>query len=83
MANHFSFQVFDIDMRQDEFAFYKTETGFIASNSEARRALKEKSIAVNKEKVEESYIIGEKDIIDNKFVLLQRGKKNYFVIVIV
>ena len=67
----------------DMIAALSAKTGFIASNSEARRALKEKSIAVNKEKVEESYIIAEKDMIDNKFVLLQRGKKNYFVIVIV
>ena len=67
----------------DMIAALSAKTGFIASNSEARRALKEKSIAVNKEKVEESYIIAEKDIIDDKFVLLQRGKKNYFVIVIV
>lgn len=73
----------DIATGLDMIAALSAKTGFIASNSEARRALKEKSIAVNKEKVEESYIIGEKDIIDDKFVLLQRGKKNYFVIVIV
>ena len=73
----------DIAAGLDMIAALSAKTGFIASNSEARRALKEKSIAVNKEKVEESYIIGEKDIIDDKFVLRQRGKKNYFVIVIV
>ena len=73
----------DIAAGLDMIAALSAKTGFIASNSEARRALKEKSIAVNKEKVEESYIIAEKDIIDDKFVLLQRGKKNYFVIVIV
>ena len=73
----------DIAAGLDMIAALSAKTGFIASNSEARRALKEKSIAVNKEKVEENYIIGEKDIIDDKFVLLQRGKKNYFVIVIV
>ena len=73
----------DIATGLDMIAALSAKTGFIASNSEARRALKEKSIAVNKEKVEESYIIAEKDIIDDKFVLLQRGKKNYFVIVIV
>ena len=73
----------DIAAGLDMIAALSAKTGFIASNSEARRALKEKSIAVNKEKVEDSYIIGEKDIIDDKFVLLQRGKKNYFVIVIV
>lgn len=73
----------DIAAGLDMIAALSAKTGFIASNSEARRSLKEKSIAVNKEKVEESYIIDEKDIIDDKFVLLQRGKKNYFVIVIV
>ena len=73
----------DIAAGLDMIAALSAKTGFIASNSEARRALKEKSIAVNEEKVEESYIIREKDIIDDKFVLLQRGKKNYFVIVIV
>ena len=56
------------------------ETGFLSSNSEARRALKENAIAVNKEKVAESYVISENDLINGKFVLLQRGKKNYFLL---
>ncbi len=55
---------------------------FLKSNGEARRALKENSISVNKEKVKEGYEISSKDLINNKFILLQRGKKNYFVITI-
>ncbi|MBJ6369120.1 tyrosine--tRNA ligase [Snuella sedimenti] len=54
--------------------------GFLKSNGEARRALKENSISVNKEKVKEGYSITVNDLINNKFVLLQRGKKNYFVL---
>jgi len=42
--------------------------------------LKENSISVNKEKVAEDYQIGEKDLVDGKFILLQRGKKNYFIV---
>ncbi|MCL4136533.1 UNVERIFIED_CONTAM: hypothetical protein GTU68_019086 [Idotea baltica] len=57
--------------------------GFLKSNGEARRALKENSISVNKEKVKEDYSITKTDLINNKFVLLQRGKKNYFVLSIV
>jgi tyrosyl-tRNA synthetase len=57
--------------------------GFLKSNSEARRALKENSISVNKEKVDETYKITENDLINNTFVLLQRGKKNYFILTIV
>lgn len=56
--------------------------GFLKSNGEARRALKENSISVNKEKVSEDYTVTEKDLINNKFVLLQRGKKNYFLLYI-
>jgi tyrosyl-tRNA synthetase len=57
--------------------------GFLKSNGEARRALKENSISVNKEKVKDDYSITAKDLINDKFVLLQRGKKNYFVLQIV
>ena len=58
------------------------KTGFLGSNGEARRELKQNAIAVNKEKVTEDYLITETDLINNKFVLLQRGKKNYFVLVV-
>ena len=60
-----------------------SDTGFLKSNGEARRALAENSIAVNKNKVDENYAIAEKDLIDEKYILLQRGKKNYFVLKVV
>ena len=55
-------------------------TQFLASNGEARRALKENAIAVNKTKVDENYQLEEKDLIANQYILLQRGKKNYFIL---
>jgi tyrosyl-tRNA synthetase len=56
------------------------KTGFLKSNGEARRALTANSISVNKEKVTEEFVLTAKDLINNQFVLLQSGKKNYFVI---
>lgn len=57
------------------------KTGFLKSNSEARRALAENSIAVNREKVsDETFQITQNDLINDAFVLLQRGKKNYFIV---
>lgn len=56
------------------------KTGFLKSNGEARRALKENSISVNKEKVSDDFQISENDLINGQFVLLQRGKRNYFII---
>ena len=58
-------------------------TGFLKSNGEARRALKEHSIAVNKEKAGDDYVISTHNLINNKFILLQRGKKNYFLLTVV
>ncbi|WP_339650765.1 tyrosine--tRNA ligase [uncultured Maribacter sp.] len=57
------------------------KTSFLGSNGEARRELKQNSISVNKEKVKEDFLITSDDLINDKFVLLQRGKKNYFVLV--
>lgn len=59
------------------------KSGFLKSNGEARRALKENSISVNKEKVKEDKIIDNNDLIADKFILLQRGKKNYFLLKVV
>ena len=56
------------------------KTGFLKSNGEARRALTANSISVNKEKVTEDFVLSTKDLINNQFVLLQSGKKNYFVV---
>jgi len=57
-----------------------SSTGFLKSNGEVRRALKENSISVNKEKVKDTFKVTEKDLIADKFVLLQRGKKTYFLL---
>ena len=56
------------------------KTGFLKSNGEARRALTANSISVNREKVTEEFVLSSKDLINKQFVLLQSGKKNYFVI---
>ncbi|OYQ45357.1 tyrosine--tRNA ligase [Flavobacterium cyanobacteriorum] len=59
---------------------FVAKTNFLPTNAEARRALKENSVAVNREKVGEEYHLTAKDLINGQFILLQRGKKTYFVI---
>ena len=70
----------DIDNGLDMIGALAAKTGFLNSNGEARRALKENAISVNKEKIKEDFIISTTDIIANAYVLLQRGKKNYFLL---
>ena len=70
----------DLSEGIDIVTLLNEKTGFLASNGEARRALKENSISVNKEKVTEEFNLTSNDLVSNKFILLQRGKKNYFVV---
>jgi len=70
----------DIDNGLDMIGALAAKTNFLNSNSDARRALKENAVSVNKEKVKEAYTISSADLIANKYVLLQRGKKSYFLL---
>ena len=70
----------DLNAGLDMIAALAAKTNFLASNSDARRELKQNSISLNKEKVAEDKIITKEDLINNQFLLLQKGKKNYYVI---
>jgi tyrosyl-tRNA synthetase len=70
----------DIEVGIDVVTVLNEKTGFMKSNGEARRALSANSISVNKAKVTEDFKLTSNDLINNQFVLLQSGKKNYFVI---
>jgi len=55
-------------------------TGFLASNGEVRRAFKENSLKVNKQSVKDTDVLDASALLDHKYVVLQRGKKNYFLL---
>lgn len=64
----------------DMVAALSAKTGFLPSNGEARRELKQQSISVNKNKVGEDFTITTSDLIGDQYVLLQKGKKKYFIL---
>lgn len=64
----------------DIIAALSAKTNFLASNGEARRALKENSISVNKEKVGEAYRLTSEDLINDRYVIINKGKKNTYII---
>jgi tyrosyl-tRNA synthetase len=64
----------------DMIAALAAQTNFLASNGEARRALKENSVAVNKEKVKEDYKITSEDLINGTYVVINKGKRNTYII---
>ena len=59
-----------------------SKSGFLSSNGEARRELKANAISVNKEKVNEEFVLSNKDLIQGKFILLGKGKKTNYILTI-
>ena len=66
----------------DMVSFLSDHTKILSSRGEARRSLKENSISINKEKVTEESFITEKDLLNNEFILVQKGKKNKFLVIL-
>ncbi|MFB6257091.1 MAG: tyrosine--tRNA ligase [Flavobacteriales bacterium] len=67
----------------DIISFLSETTGFLNSKGEAKRALKEGSIRINKEKTEgPDRVIDTRDLIDGTYILGQKGKKNYFLVIL-
>ena len=57
-----------------------SKSGFLSSNGEARRELKANAISVNKEKVNEDFVLTNNDLIQGKFILLGKGKKTNYIL---
>ena len=56
------------------------EVGMFASKGEIRRELKQNSISVNKQKVGEGATLTAADILASGCILVQKGKKNYYIL---
>lgn len=73
----------EVEEGLDMIAALSAKTGFLNSNGEARRALKENSISVNKEKVNEDFKITPADLLNDKYVIINKGKRNTYIIRVV
>ena len=56
------------------------EVGMFESKGAIRRELKQNSISVNKQKVGEDCTLGAADILNSGCILVQKGKKNYYIL---
>ena len=73
----------DLDNGLDMIGALAAKTNFLQSNGEARRALKENSISVNKVKVNDTYVITSNDLINRRYVVINKGKRNTYIIKVV
>jgi len=58
------------------------KTQIFASKGEARRMISSNAVSINKEKITEDVQLSENDLLNGKYILAQKGKKNYFLIII-
>lgn len=58
------------------------KTQIFASKGEARRMIKSNAVSINKEKITEDVQLSQNDLLNGKYILAQKGKKNYFLIIV-
>jgi len=56
---------------------------FFASKGEARRMIKENAISVNQKKIKDDFDFSKAELLNGKYILVQKGKKKYFILHIV
>lgn len=72
----------DIELGIGVIDFLAEKTQVFASKGEARRMLKDNGVSINKSKVKDLYSVSLTDLLNEKYILVQKGKKNYFLIII-
>ncbi|MBC8321422.1 MAG: tyrosine--tRNA ligase [Bacteroidetes bacterium] len=63
--------------------FLSAKASAFKSNSEARRMVKDNAVSINKTKIKEGFELTPDSLLNNKYVLVQKGKKNYFLVKII
>jgi tyrosyl-tRNA synthetase len=65
----------------DVLQLFVDETQFLPSRGEARRIIQGNGAAVNKKSVSLAEVVTADRLINNRYLLLQKGKKNYFLVI--
>jgi len=71
------------DLQLPLFDVLADKSGFFASKGEARRSVKENAVSINQLKIGENYELSQAELLNDKYILVQRGKKNFYILRIV
>lgn len=69
------------DLEDNLLDFLVEKTNVFMSKGEARRMIKANAVSVNKEKINEDFKFSNKNLINDKYIIIQKGKKNYSLII--
>jgi tyrosyl-tRNA synthetase len=69
-----------IEKGMDIISFLVEGTQIFSSNGQARQKIGENAISINKQKINLEKLIDKNDLLHNQYILVQQGKKNYFLV---
>jgi tyrosyl-tRNA synthetase len=72
-----------LDAGREIIPFLVEDTKIFPSNGQARQKLTENAISINKSKIGLDYKMGLGDLINDRLILVQQGKKNYYLVEII
>lgn len=70
------------DLNSSILDFLAEKTNVFQSKGEARRMISSNAVSINKQKINEEKTLSKSDLLSNKYLLVQKGKKNYFLIIV-
>ena len=76
------FEIKKTDLGLGILDVFAEKTQIFASKGEARRMIKSNAVSINKEKITEDVQLSQNDLLNGKYILAQKGKKNYFLIIV-
>ena len=76
------FEMSKVDLGLGILDIVAEKTQIFASKGEARRMIQSNAVSINKEKITEDFQITANDLLNGKYILAQKGKKNYFLIIV-
>ena len=76
------FEISKTDLSSGILDVLAEKTEVFESKGEARRMIKSNAVSINKEKITEDFQLSENDLLNGKYILAQKGKKNYFLLIV-
>ena len=71
----------DIDAGIQAIDFLTNRAGAASSNREAREFLKNNAISINGQKIKADFVVDKGSLLQDKYILVQRGRKNFYLVV--
>jgi len=69
-----------VENKADAIMLLAEHSSIVQSKAEARRALKGNAISINKEKITESFKLSKSDLIQDKYTVVQNGRRHFFLL---